>query len=260
MPTRLNYTNRLKLPLDKLIFNIHPDANDGPATFDAQLDLDELKPDMNDAHVFVEAWHQSTRMRFDWGTVESLLPPPESRRQLTEFEDWEHVTFRVKVTDMTHESGKILAWRKRITPHGPKDHPESDILSFRNRKLDGLIWDMEFDTTGPIVCIDPRAGDCQAIGQNPQFIASAYPEIMRRILIKAFIIDRNDGDDHDDDEENWSCIWLKDFIKPVLGIDDPLPPLEDLDVRREWIDEAVRVFARKNNLRQSWNPQLQEDR
>lgn len=255
MPTRLNYTHRRKLTLEKMSIRIYP-AENQPATFDINLNLDDLQGDHDDAHVFVEAYRQSTRMRFDWGTVGSMAPPPIEERRLTEFEEWKHIRFRIKITDINHEVGKLIAWRNQIKPKGPEDEQDNDLIYFENADLDGRVWDLRFDDDlGPVVLIDKKAGNRHDVGGNPKFQAAVYPEVMRRTLIQAFITDEENGDD----EQHWSHAWLQGFLKPQLKVQDP-PPLDEGDPsgRREWIEEAVRIFAKRNDLNLLWNPEAKE--
>lgn len=254
MPTRLNYTNRKRLGLDMIDIRIQPE--DGrAATFDARLNLADLRPEHDAARVFVEAYRQSIRMRFDFGTVANLESPDIDGRRLTEFEDWKRVLFRIKVTRVTPgDHGRLAAWRNGIRPVGPEDAPERDLLYFENADLDGRVWDLRFDDDlGPVVLIDHRAGDRHDVGGDLKFQASAYPEILRRTLTQAFVLDQENGDD----EEHWSWVWLQGFIKPRLKLSDP-PPLEDQAARLEWIDQAVQTFARHHRFSGQWNPDAEE--
>ncbi|MDN5864045.1 MAG: hypothetical protein L0I62_02355 [Gammaproteobacteria bacterium] len=252
MATRLNYTRRKRLALDKLNISVRPVENES-ATFDADLNLADLRPEYDDARVFVEAYRQSTRMRFDWGTVGNIVPPPTTDRRLTEFDDWRRVRFRLKITDMTHEPGKLIAWRNQIRPKGPEDEHDNDLLFFENADLEGRVWNLRFeDDLGPVVQIDEKAGDRYDVGSDPKFQAAVFPEVMRRTLIQAFVVEEENGDD----EQHWSFVWLQGFLKPQLKMSDP-PPLEEggLSGREEWIEEAVRLFAKRNDLNLLWNPE-----
>lgn len=90
---------------------------------------------------------------------------------------------------------------------------------------------------------------------RPKFQAAALPEIMRRTLVQAFVIEEENGDD----EEHWSFAWLQGFLKPQLKLPDP-PPLDgdDPSMRLDWIEQAVRVFARRHDLSRQWNPEDEE--
>lgn len=247
MPTRLNYTGRRKITLDHIDVHILPIEN-GPATFDLGLHLEDLRPRHDSAHVFIEAYRQSTRMRFDWGTVGILTPPPTTALCLTEFTDWRRVLFRIKVTDVTEQPGKLIAWCDQIKPAGPDNEPKSDLLWFENADLDGPLWALRFDDVqGPVVQIANDAGDCHTVGGDPRFQAAVFPEIMRRVLTQAFITDRENGHD----EEHWSHAWLDGFLKPQFKLPEP-PALDDEDGRREWIEQAVQTFAHRHRFGETW--------
>lgn len=245
---RINFTKRSKLTHDQANVAIHPDGDQQPATFEARLKLDNLPPTAADARVFVEAYHQTTRMRFDYGTVGAITEPPIENRRLSEFSDWKDVMFRVKVTDVTDTPGRLIAWAHRIKPKGPDDQDEPDLVRFRDAELFGRLWDMEFDESGPVVVIERRHG-AQNVGRDDRFRAGAYPEIMRRALEHAFIDEQMPYPQ----EGHWSTTWVRDFVvaklgkkaSPALGADDP-------KAVREWINEAVELFARKHDMAKLW--------
>lgn len=255
MPTRLNYTSRKRLNLEKFGIRIRPEDGQA-ASFDVDLNLQDLRPDHDAARVFIEAYRQSTRMRFDWGTVANPTPPTTDARRLTEFEDWKRILFRIKVTNVIgNDPGRLVAWRNRIRAVGPEDSPEQDLLYFENADLDGRVWDLRFDDDrGPVVQIDHRAGDRHDVGGNPKFQATVYPEIMRRTLTKAFVIDEENGDDN----EHWSWSWLQEFLKPHLKLPDPPPLDSEPTARLQWIDSAVQAFARRHGFSHQWNPDAEE--
>ena len=70
---RINSTGRRKILRGDARIFVRPDP-DGVLTFDATIDLTDYGlPD--DAHVFVEAYRQTTFMRFPHGTVAAPQPP-----------------------------------------------------------------------------------------------------------------------------------------------------------------------------------------
>src|SRR5947209_48316 len=126
MISRLNYTGRAKLPHKWVAVTVH----DGePRTFDAQLNLAEAEfpPD---AAVYVEATSSGSPavMRFEFGSVGGLSPPPD--RRLSEVAG-EHVIFSVKIVDRGQHLGRILGLAAGIRPavDGPATaHDRQPIL------------------------------------------------------------------------------------------------------------------------------------
>src|SRR5690606_7788440 len=128
MLKRLNYTKRKKLSLSEVVVRVFPSPA-RPAAFDVDLHLDALRTAAaGNARIVVEAYQQSTRMRFEWGTVDAPTPPPPDERRLTDFEDWKFVLCRVKITDTTDNVGRIIAWCDRIRPRGPENQPSNDLV------------------------------------------------------------------------------------------------------------------------------------
>jgi len=245
---RINFTSRRKLTREQANVLIHPAADPtAPASFDVQLDLNGLRPRGDAARVFVEAYHQTTRMRFDFGTVAAPICPIPLERRLHEFEDWKFVRFRVKVTDVTETPGRIIAWANQIKPTGPDDQNQSDLLRFKDDDLYGRLWDLVYDEEGPIVLIERTAGGAQKVGRDSHFIAAAYPEILRRALDNALLEEKAVHDD----PEHWFKTWYDGFLKAKLGL--PEPPAAGYDpARRVWINKAVNAFATKFQVVSHW--------
>jgi hypothetical protein len=242
---RINFTNRKRLTREQANVAIRPDGDGGPATFDAILDLSLLAPAADAARVFVEAYHQSTRMRFDFGTV-ALVKQPALRR-LHEFPDWRDVRFRVKVTDVTGSPGRIVALADRIKPKGPDDNEEPDLVRFKDADLDGLLWDVDFDDEGPIVLVERTAGGAQKLGRDDHFIAAAFPEVLRRALERALVEDKAAHDD----SAHWFKLWFDGYFVPKLALKAP-PPADQESGRRQWITNAVNLFARRFQMASYW--------
>jgi hypothetical protein len=218
------------------------------------LDLAPLRPHADAGRIFVEAYHQTTRMRFDFGTVAAPVFPPPLDRRLHDFDDWRFVRFRVKVTDVTDSPGRIIAWADRIRPKGPDDQDQSDLVRFKDEDLYGRLWDLDFDDEGPIVLIDRATGGSQKIGRDDRFIAAAYPEILRRVLHKALIEDQATHDD----STHWFNEWYEGFLKAKLRLAEPGTDNDPASLRA-WIDNAVEVFSRHFQIAGHWADAQEKD-
>jgi hypothetical protein len=245
---RMNFTSRRRLTRDQANVVIHPAPDASvPATFDVELDLSTLRPAADAARVFVEAYHQTTRMRFDFGTVGAIVKPPMNKLRLQEFSEWRDIRFRVKITGVNHDHGRILAWADRIKPRGPEDQDELDLVRFRDADLYGLLWDMDYDDEGPIVQIERNAGGAQRVGRSDHFIAAVYPEVLRRALEKALLEEQMSHDD----PEHWFQRWYAGYLKAKLGMNPPPPP-DQQEPRREWIKNAVHAFGGRFQIVHHW--------
>lgn len=241
---RLNFTNRSKLTRDQANVLVHPGK---PATFEAILNLSHLPESAGTARVFVEAYHRTTRMRFPFGTVASLAPPPPLELRLTEFPDWKDVSFRVKVTDVAESPGRIIAWANNIHPKGPEDDRQSDLVRWKDADLNGRLWDMEFDEKGPVVLVEKTIGHA-SVGQDGRFVAVAYPEILRRSLTEALLVDKTSGDD----PEHWFTAWTKGYLTGKLELPPVPEDASDIEQRRDWIEQAVAAFGLQFKLADQW--------
>src|SRR5580704_5818632 len=109
---RINSTGRSKIVRGDARISVRPDP-DGVLTFDATINLTDYGLPY-DAHVFVEAYRQTTFMRFRHGTVAAPQPPGDLARRLTEFATGDGLLFRVKVTSTGDRAGVLLAEADRL--------------------------------------------------------------------------------------------------------------------------------------------------
>src|ERR1700723_2623745 len=109
MIRRLNYTGRKKIPNAR--FHIAILSTPGGREFEATLRL-EATGLPADALIFIEAYHKSDYMRFDFGTVGSLRPPAD--RRLSVFYDGARLLFRIKVVSVGEAGGQIIAEADQI--------------------------------------------------------------------------------------------------------------------------------------------------
>lgn len=241
---RLNFTNRSKLTREQANILIHPGK---PATFEALLNLSHLPDSAGTAKVFVEAYYRTTAMRFYFGTVAAINPPSQPDLRLTEFSDYKDVSFRVKVTDVVESPGRIIAWANDIDPKGPDDDKLNDLVRWKDDDLEGRLWDVEFDKDGPVVLVERSVGHA-TVAQDGRFIAVAYPEILRRSLAEALLVDKIPGDD----PEHWFTKWSKGYLTQKLGL-PPVPvDASDIQQRRDWIEQAVVAFGSQFKIVDQW--------
>lgn len=249
---RLNYTRRQKLTREQVRIRLLQDGQ-GSRPFDAELRLPQQLPD--DALVFVEAYRSSpsTRMRFDFGTVGRLSPPPLDDRRLEDFgEDLTSVLFRVKVTDVNSQRGKLLADAHRIKPIDPMQEPDrrQGILNTEWVDLEGLVWDVDVRcSSGPRLLIDKHADHEKTLPDDLRFQALVYPQVLRRVLETVV------GDlDSVGDSESWEGRWFH-FAKTLPGMAaEELRPDDDGERKMEWVESAVRRFAQYHHFRDRFAP------
>lgn len=232
---RFNYTGRKKINRSDIIITVF-DRN-GVLTFDADVDLsDHSLPE--DSPVFVEAYRQTSWMRFDYGN--SAEPKAQSDNRLSGFDSLDGIRFRVKVSQGDGVHGKLLAVADKIRPVKPEEGEAGRlcILPVKSEDMD-CIWKIDFDND-PILLISKKAGSKDMISQSPGFISLVYPSVLREILFKI------KGSDVDwiEDEESWQNQWLT-FVNNLPGTGDPPDWLDDdKDRYYQWVEDAVESFAR----------------
>lgn len=238
---RFNYTGRKRIRLEDVAIAVY-ECGDGASRFDADPSLERYElPE--DAQVFVEAYRQTTSMRFDFGTVGALQPPGD--RTLTEFDSADGVLFRVRVVSMSGRRAILLASAERIRPKRPELKQEERIPLLPVKSSEDLgeqVFSLDFSDR-PLLLVNARVGSFREVTRDPAFIALVLPATLRDILTRIVRVEKySDGDDADD----WRSQWLR-FATLLPGVPD-LPTDDDEDHLDSWIDEAVASFCRKSRI------------
>lgn len=247
MNRRFNFTGRRKIGRADARVTVSV-AADGPPAFSAQLDLGDYKLP-TDAPVFIEAYRQTSLMRFPWGTVGDARPADGC--ELTEFGTGEGVRFRVKVVESASGNGhgrpaRLLAMADRLSPRRVVEAVEQaeSLLAVEWADIDE-VWRLQFDQDGtdePILQVSRRlVTDRQALVRSEQFVSLVLPEIFRSVLERVLLAD---GEAESDSSDDWRSQWLRMARRlPGMGV----PPPADDDHREElegWIESCVGAFAR----------------
>lgn len=241
MIRRLNYTGRLRIRRKDV--RIALKKNDGTFSFDANLDAlttYELPPD---AMVFVEAYRQTTWMRFPFGKVDAINAP--SNRALSEFDTPEGILFRVKVT-ANGDAHTLLAEADRV-PLVKQEQDEANrtpLLPVKGQKLGDEVFRVDFSGVRPLLLINSELGDWHSIAKSQAFASLASPAILREILTRVLIVDGHDDDASPDD---WHSQWVR-FANLSAGLGE-LPRRDAQDERFDWIDSAVAAFAKRMQMK-----------
>lgn len=234
---RFNYTGRKKISREDAVVAIARGLN-GYHCFNVNLRLKEYKlPD--DALVYIEAYRQTTWMRFDYGRAGSLVEPTD--RSLYEFETPDGIRFRVKVTSGDGENGKLLAQADKIRPCQPDKQDESRVplLPVRPKEMYG-IWRLDFSGDEPILEINKNAGNKDAITHSPQFRSLVFSSVLREIMTRIAIKERpEDNEDMDD----WRARWIN-FAGLLPGVEELPLDGSEIGVIDQWVDNVVSSFSR----------------
>jgi hypothetical protein len=249
MKRTLNYTGRKTIYHEDASITLQPKPGGG-CEFDVRLDLAEYKlPDH--ALVYVEAYRQTTWMRFPWGSVGKLQSP--AVRLLSEFESPDDILFRVKVVcDDPH--GQLVAEADQIRPCDPGEDNSNrlPLLPVKPEDLGEEMWKVEIEAPTTRLLVNSSFGDVHAIALSPQFRALVYPAALRTILKQALCDRGTDGQlPSEGESDEWQSKWIR-FCQYLPGIASGVDPydFDDLDEREEWIDEAVRAFCRRQKLKE----------
>ena len=247
MPVSINFTERVRVMRKDAVITVGLDENEANPWFDASVELGRYRlPD--DALVFVEAYRQTRRARFPFGTVSGPAALPQDQRRLSAFNSLEGILFRVKVTDP--ESGLILAEADSIPPARSQVSGGRSLLPVEPADLGQECWRVSFaEETGPVFMINRELPPSWREASNSrEFLALVYPAVLREVLNRALRVEEysnTEGGDY------WMAPWLR-FAANGLGAGKP--PDADGEDREDqtfiaevddWIDRVVAAFCRK---------------
>jgi len=241
MIRKFNYTRRQKI-FRKDARIIIRDYTKDHAYFDADLILhDYLLP--SSSLVFVEAYRQTTWMRFPFGTVGNYQPP--SDRYLTEFDTIDGILFRVRITSAEEPIGRLLAEADGIPFKKPEEEEEEKepLLPVIPENIGDQIYRLDFSDS-PQLLINSSINNCKSFIRTPIFISAILPSILREILTRIILIEKHF--DYED-ETDWKSKWLK-FSLLLPGVREIPDERQEERIKEEWIEEAVASFCRKHKM------------
>ena len=233
---RFNYTGRKKINRQDVTITVFD--NNGILKFKADMNLKEYGLPA-ESPVYVEAYRQTSWMRFESGVVCEPDTPKDSK--LSEFDSLEGIRFRIKVTQREGAHGKLLAMADKIHPLKPEegDTERTCILPVQSADME-CIWKIQFDEE-PILLVSKKAGSKDMISKSPEFITLVYPAILREVLYEI----KTSDDDWQEEEEAWQKQWIE-FINLLPGVGKmPELPCENEDAYDQWVEDAVDSFSRK---------------
>lgn len=242
MPVRhFNYTGRQRIHRDDVqvvVWN-----NDNHLYCNVSVDLSEYDLPKN-ASVSMEAYRQTSWMRFDCGKVKSNQ---ELRNKvLTEFDCPDGVKFRFRVTSSGEPAALLLAEADAVKPllRDEEEEERIPLLPVRpGEDLDEEVFRLNFDAR-PFLHVNPKIGDWRQVTRHPGFASLVYPSALRQVLDRIFYVEEHF---HTSDIDDWRSQWLC-FACSLPGIQDlPEEDAEEFKID-DWIDEVIRAFCKQFDI------------
>ena len=206
--------------------------------FDLKLSLDRFRFPA-DARIRVEAWRGTASQRWDWGTVGSPDPPDETGRILREVP--ETCRFRVSVVE-AGDSGLLLGLADKLRPRLPVE----SLLPLVPADLGGEVWRLDYGQGDDLVVLKVNKGlpdFGRAVRADPGFRGLVMPQVLRSILERALLVDREDPGEPEGRWSPWFDLArniLPGREPPVVGFDAQDDRIAEAD---RWIDDVVGAFS-----------------
>lgn len=215
-------------------------AEDAQWCFDLNLDLDRFgfPPD---ARIRVEGWRGNAFQRWDWGTVGAPALPNDSQRILKDVP--ETCQFRVSVI-AADDSGRLLGLADKLRPKLPVE----SLLPLVPADLGSEVWRLDYGQGDDIVVLKVNSelpDFSQAVRKDLVFRGLVMPQVLRSILERALLVEREDPGEPEGRWTPWFGLArrvLPGHDPPTLGLDAQ----DDQVARAErWIDQVVAAFSAK---------------
>jgi hypothetical protein len=235
---RINSTGRKKISQDKIDLRILTAVPGEPMRAKIGIDLESLDLPAS-ASISVEAYHRSTAMQFNCGTVGAKRIPEVL--SLNELDQAGGVLFRIKIVDREIQQGKILASVDRVRPSlEGEDTGRKSIFPVEYRDLGQEVWRVDVDDdAGPLLLLNSKLPTLMhRIHENPLVAGALLPAAFRIVLQ---YIAYNPSED-DEDGSGWKTDW-KRFCSESLGVEHEPEDSEDGDARDQWVDDVVRRYC-----------------
>ena len=242
MIRRFNYTSRVRIRKSDAVIVF--DERTKPLSFNAEINLDNYSFEPT-AKVFVEAYRGNSFMRFNYGTIEALVPPP--KRQLLEIEGDKFSRFRVKVVD--EDTGRLIAISSQLSPDGDSQDRLEALLPLHLTDTGNQIWRLKFENEGVRLELNQLK---DGIEKRPEFRSLVFPSVLREVLSYIIFIEKEEkGEESQDAEKSAWSKWLI-FVSGFYPEEYPGPykETEDTDSQKflDWIDGAVEAFCDRNKV------------
>lgn len=236
--TRLNFTGRRRIPKSNIGLRVRT-ANGAPVLDVLRLDLDQLRL-TDDADIVIEAYRQTSYMRFGAGTVGA--PSLPTGRLLHEFEAPDAVRFRVKVVGAGDDEGKILAAadQLRASLEGDDEEPQTSLLTIVPEDLGHVLWRLDFADEEPKLEVNKRVGDWRGFALQPTFTAFVLPEALRQIatwtLRNLELFEEGDGTP------------IAGWVAYLSELGHDPRDVSDAEDQELWVEDVVGHFGREHRF------------
>ncbi len=247
MKRRFNFTGRRRIPRERISINLNK-SGESVESFSATIDLNGIDL-LSNAKVYLDAYHRTERRRYNFGTVENIVPPQNTG--LATLAYGENLKFQLLVVDESEHYGLILAHADKLKPESGAD--KKPILPVDFRDLGQQIWKVEYseDENAPLLLLNTKIQNIQNIAKSdPQFIMFTYPAVFREVLIHMVFVEGVASST--DPPIDWHRDWLQfaQRILPGESLPESLNP-EDGNFEKErvklWIDRVIEEFCASRN-------------
>lgn len=237
---RINSTGRRRIAHEHVSVSMLSPGPGGIPRARTTLKLDGMSFPAT-ARIVVEAYHSSTGMRFDCGTIGAPAIP--DALLLVDIDPSSSVLFRLKIVDNDIQPGRLLGAADRLRPDSD-ENPEGrrSLFPIREQELHQEIWRVRIDDAGPVLQLNFKLPNLKArILKDPLVGGVLLPAALRLVL------EHIAGEFADDDEEegSWQSDWMK-YCREELKLDDP--DFQDKEDAEAWVNSGVRAFCKSRNF------------
>jgi hypothetical protein len=168
---------------------------------------------------------------------------------LPEFASFPSLTFYVSVVATGEEHKRILGKSTAISlPRSSGRMGTSPLLEVTFTKNIKQVWKLDFDSGRPVLLINSEINRVEELLKHDYiFKCSVLPAVLKEVLYRYFIIEREMPDE--DDEQSVKTKWIR-FVKETCGIEEfneLFNEIDDVTIEDllNMVDRIVDVFTEK---------------
>ena len=248
---KINFTNRIRIERSHITLRTKYEGT-SQYSFDATLDFNGLSFPV-DAEVVLEAYYQTERKRFYFGTVGNIIQPKE--RSLVDFSSFSGINFRLLIISDHENRRRIIGVADRLTPEIGAQARSAGVnkISILPVEMSDSIseaWKISFDTEEqPVLILNSMLKDIRQRVETDAFTRFLIlPHIIRVVVSRMVYVDHAQLDDEDGIYYNWSKFLLKHGKGTEIPELDVKDPKFDADQIEKWVETMIENFCESFKL------------
>ena len=249
-----NFTGRKKIPRKDLKIKVRKESSSlgGETSLLLSASYEGNGKFPANSRLYLEPYRGPTRMHFELGTLGNQTPLYD--RSLKSFPtemDLRLLKFDFYIVDGASRNGALLGLAEKIPLSVTNDTEASEkgLLPTRPHNLGERIWKLDLTSDDPALLINERIyEDRYTYTDDVLFQSLVFPQIAEKLA--EWILQKADLEE---EESSWQTFFKKELgqdpNREERGFELNSENDHDIQLKEEWIDQAVKVFCNTHKFR-----------